>query len=98
MACCGRGRNPKVKALKEEPKVLKHSLKILQEYKDADPTSFNQKLLQDYHMDIHRLYASTIKRRPINKTFINTIVQLHDKFVNEIIRRKLKHKTPLNKI
>lgn len=98
MACCGRGRNPRVKTLKEEPTALKHSLKILQEYKDADPTSFNPKLLKDYHMDFHRLYASTIKRRPINRTFINTIVNLHDKFVNEMLRRNINHSSPLNKI
>ena len=98
MTCCGRKKSTKVKKLKEEPTVLKHSLKILQTYKDADLTTFNQKLLKDHHIELHKLYAKTIKRRPINKTFINTIVQIHNVFVKEMKVRNIKHSTPLNKL
>ncbi|MGD2072714.1 MAG: hypothetical protein PVG65_04420 [Candidatus Thorarchaeota archaeon] len=55
-------------------------------------------LLLDYHRKTHMLYSSAIKRIPPNKEFINTIINIHDLIVKEMLKRKLKHTTPLKKI
>ena len=97
-ACCGRNRKPKTKNLLEQPTFVKNSLKLLTTLKDVKPSKLKNKTLIDYHMKTHMLYSGNIKRRPINKTFINTIVTLHDNFVKEMLKRKMKHNTPLNKV
>jgi hypothetical protein len=66
--------------------------------KDKVPSSLDTRLLLDYHRKTHMIYAGAIKRHPPNKSFINSIVNLHDKFAKEIIKRGMKHNTPLNKI
>ena len=71
---------------------------ILARMKDKDPRSLITRTLLDYHRKTHMLYAGAIKRKPINKIFINSIVGLHDKLVKEMLKRKIKHTTPLKKI
>ena len=66
--------------------------------KEVRPSKVSNQQLLDIHRKTHMLYAGGIKRRPPNKLFINSIVDLHDSFVKEMLRRKMKHTTPLKKI
>jgi hypothetical protein len=66
--------------------------------KEARPSSLNSKLLLDYHMKTHMIYAGAIKRNPPNKPFINSIVDIHNNFAKEIVKRGMKHNTPLKKV
>lgn len=73
-------------------------LKIALNMKQKVPSSLKDKQLLDYHKKTHMLYAGNIKRKPVNKVFVNSIVDLHNKFVNEMENRGMKHKTPLKKV
>lgn len=73
--------------------------KILAQLKGLSPTQLrkmNQKLLLEYHRKTHMLYSGNIKRR--NKEVVNMIVEWHDMIVNEMLRRKINHNSPLVKI
>lgn len=98
MSCCGKTKTTKVKRLLEQPGFIRDSLKLLNKFENIDPSTLKNQTLLDYHKKIHMIYASNIKRRPINKSFINSIVKLHTKFVKEITKRKMKHNSPLLKI
>jgi hypothetical protein len=63
-----------------------------------NPALLNDKLLLDYHKKTHMVYAGVVLRRPANKPFVNSTVALHDKFVEEMLNRGMKHNTPLNKV
>ena len=65
---------------------------------DSKPKKLNDRLLQDYHRKCHMLYAGNITRMPVNRTFINSIVDLHDRLVKEMLDRGMNHNTPLKKI
>jgi len=72
--------------------------KVAIKMKDKDPSTLTNPQVLDYHKKTHMLYAGNIKRNPPNKKFINSIVDLHDKFVKEMLKRGMKHNTPLKKI
>jgi hypothetical protein len=72
--------------------------RIAKRMMDRDPSSLNDKSLLDYHRKTHMLYAGSIKRKPINKEFINSIVTYHDKLAKELLKRNFKHNTPLKHI
>lgn len=98
MACCKKAKRARVKNLMETQSFVTNSLKFLKSMKDVKPKDLENKKLNDYHLKTHMLYAGNIKRRPINKPFINSIVKLHDEFVKEMVKRKMKHNSPLKKI
>jgi hypothetical protein len=67
--------------------------------KDSTPSSLKkltEKQLYDYHYKCHLLYGSNIKRK--NKKVVNQIVNWHDMVVDEMLRRGIKHNTPLKRI
>lgn len=75
--------------------------KFLAQLKDLTKTKVKNlptKQLLDFHRKCHMLYSGNIKRKPINKEFINSIVSLHDMIVKEMRKRKLNHTTPLRKL
>jgi len=95
MPCCNKRRQvAKARRLMAEQKNLYTHKKL----GDKNPTLLNDKLLLDYHKKTHMLYAGAVARRPVNKPFVNSTVALHDKFVEEMLNRGMKHTTPLNKI
>jgi hypothetical protein len=57
----------------------------------------NNRLL-DYHRKTHMFYAAAMKRYPPNKTVVNEVVSLHNRFVREMEKRGMKHNTPLEKL
>jgi len=73
-------------------------LRMYVRMKDRNPTSLKDKQLLDLHKKTHMLYAGNVKRKPVNKKFVNSIVDLHDKFVKEMLKRGIKHMSPLKKI
>jgi len=77
---------------------LKNSLRLYKLLKDAVPSKLTNQQLLEYHRKTHMLYQGNIRHRPPNKQFINMIVDLHDSFVKEILRRGMNHKSPLKKI
>lgn len=66
--------------------------------KDAKPSSLDDKLLLDYHRKCHMLYEGAMKHKPPNKQFVNQVVSMHDSFVKEMLKRGMKHTSPLKKI
>ena len=74
------------------------TLKMLIKMKDRVPAELKDKQLLDLHKKTHMLYAGNIKRNPVNKKFVNSVVDLHDRFVKEMLKRGMKHITPLKKI
>ena len=66
--------------------------------KDVEPSSLANNLLLDYHRKTHMLYTAATKKYPPNKTFANSMVSLHNKFVREMLKRGMKHNTPLKRI
>lgn len=54
--------------------------------------------LRDYHRKTHMLYGVWIRKKPPNKDMINKIVDWHDNIVKEMLRRKMKHNSPLKKV
>jgi len=73
-------------------------LQIVKSMRSRSPSSLTPKTLLDYHRKCHMLYQGNIKRKPINKQFINSIVDLHDSLVKEMLKRKMKHTSPLKKV
>ena len=73
-------------------------LKIVLSMKGKVPSSLTPNQLLDFHRKTHMLYEGNIKRKPVNKSFVNSIVDLHNKFVKEMQRRGMNHNTPLKKI
>jgi hypothetical protein len=95
MPCCNKRR----KIIEARRRVLQEqSLQKYRMMRDKNPTSLNDKLLLDYHKKTHMLYAGAIARRPVNKPFVNSMVNLHDKFAEELLNRGMKHNTPLKKV
>lgn len=81
-----------------EKSFLKNSLTLFKAMMDVNLSQLNDKLLLEYHRKCHMLYAGNIKRRPVNKPFINSVVSFHDKIVKEMEKRKFKHNSPLKKV
>ena len=98
MACCGKKKRPQVRRVVEGQSALRNSLKYLTIFKNFKPKLLADKLLIDYHMKTHNLYKGNTNRHPVNKLFINAIVSYHNKFVKEMIKRNIKHITPLNTV
>ena len=98
MGCCNKKKRVKTKNLVETQSFILNSVKQLNVLKDSKPKDLPNKKLNDYHLKTHMLYAGNIKRRPLNKKFINSIVSLHDEFVKEMLNRGMKHNSPLKKV
>lgn len=77
---------------------FKKSLAMKKAMKDVNLSKIRSNLLLDYHRKCHMLYAGNLKTNPLNKQFINSIVDLHNKIVKEMLKRNMKHNTPLKKI
>jgi len=76
-------------------------IQILAKFKDItnpEIRKLSNPLLLEYHRKCHMLYGGAIKRQPPNVSFINEIVSLHDRFVKEMLRRNMKHNSPLKKL
>jgi len=76
----------------------RNSRDVFSKLKDVNPRKLDSKLLLEYHRKTHMLYAGNTKRDPVNKQFVNSIVDLHDQFVKEMLRRNMKHNSPLKKV
>lgn len=98
MSCCNKTKRARTKNLMETQSFLLNSVKQLNVLKNSNPEDLPNKKLGDYHLKTHMLYAGNIKKRPMNKKFINSIVTLHDEFVKEMLKRGMKHNSPLNKV
>ena len=103
MACCGKrgaARKAARRRITESQQKLTEvqQIRTLQILKNKEPSSLTPKLLLDHHRKTHMIHAGATKRNPPNKELINSIVNLHDKFVNELLKRGMKHNTPLKKV
>lgn len=100
MSCCNK-KLTEVRQINKQ-RMLQllevEDLKVFNNFKGKDPASLSNPLLLDYHRKTHMLYASAMGRRPPNKEFVNRIVGLHDRYVDEMLKRGMKHNTPLKKI
>jgi hypothetical protein len=95
MPCCGKRR----RAVQARRLVAEQQNKrIFKSMRDKKPTLLPDKLLLDYHKKTHMLYAGAIARKPLNKPFINSTVDLHDNLVDEMLNRGMNHTTPLKKV
>lgn len=99
MSCCGnKRRKEKIKRVMERRIFENNTFKILRLLKNRQSKSLNDKLLVEYHRKCHMLYAEASERLPINKVFINQVVEMHDQYVKEMIRRGMKHNSPLQRV
>lgn len=73
-------------------------LKVFNGFKNKPLEELTNPLLLDYHRKTHMLYASTMNRRPVNKEFIKRIIILHDRYVEEMLKRGMQHSTPLKPV
>ena len=99
MACCGKRRAAqRLRNVRKKAQEINVSLGSYRAIKDKDPALLPPKLLVEYHQKTQMLYGGAMKRNPPNKKFINSIVDIHDKFVTEMLKRGMKHNTSLKKI
>jgi len=98
MACGACSKKGKVRKPTMDVKLFKRSLAQISRMNDTNLSDIFNNLLLNYHIKCHMIYGSNMKNRPINKTFINSIADLHSRIVKEIKNRKMKHNTPLRKI
>ena len=99
MACCGKRKAAK-RLQEARKKALENNVSLgsYRAMKDKDPASLPPKLLVDYHRKTHMLYGGAIKRNPPNIQFINSTFDIHKNLVTEMLKREMKHNTPLKKI
>ena len=103
MACCGKRKAARAASKARMSEAQQHLVEVqqvrtLQLLKNKEPSSLPPKLLLDYHRKTHMIHAGAMKRNPPNKQLINSAVDLHDKYVKELLKRGMKHNTPLKKI
>jgi hypothetical protein len=75
--------------------ILTRSIILIESFKDANPSLLTDKQLLDYHRKCHMMYAGNVKHNPPNKSFLNLLITLHNRFVKEMQKRGMKHNTPL---
>jgi hypothetical protein len=97
MGCCGKTNRESVTKILKSQKTLRSTVKLLEGIYNVNPSQLNKRKLLDYHMKTHMLYSANTKRKPINITLVNKIVLYHNKFADEMIKRGMKHNTPLRK-
>lgn len=73
-------------------------LKVKLRKMDATSEPLEDETLIENHKKIHKLYMNSIKKRPLHRKLINIIVEYHDNYANEIIKRNMNHITPLRKL
>ena len=96
---CKCSKKPRGITKQMQRRILEiEAFKVAKNMRSKVPTALSNSLLLDYHRKTHMLYSGNVKRTPVNKAFVNSIVDLHDKFVEEMLRRGMKHNTPLKKI
>lgn len=98
MSCCNKKRKEQIVNLMKRRLFEADAFRTLSRLKNKNPSSLQDKVLLDYHKKTHMLYAGAIKHKPPNKVFINHVVEMHNEYVNEMIKRGMKHKTPLSRI
>lgn len=72
------------------------TLAKLRDYNSSNIHTLNDKRLLDYHRKTHMLYNSALVRKT-NTQYINSVVDMHDFFVEEMLKRGMKHTSPLKK-
>jgi len=98
MACCQKRRKEQVKQLMKRRLFEIEGFSTLKLLKKNPPRLLHDKLILDYHRKTHMLYKNAIKHKPLNRVFINQIVELHDEFVKEMLTRDIEHKNPIQRI
>lgn len=78
--------------------LFSKSLQIFKSVRDVDLKKVNNKTLLDLHRKCHMLYMANIRHKNLNKEFLNSIVVFHDKIVKEMLKRNMKHSSPLKKV
>ena len=81
-----------------ESKFFKQSSVMMNAMRDTNLSELSNQQLLDYHRKCHMLYGGNIKNNPVNKKFVNSIVTLHDRIVKQMMKRNMKHNTPLVKL
>lgn len=97
-SCSSKKKKQQLKEKMERRLFETDMLKMAVRMRDRDPSSLTNKQLLDYHKKTHMLYEGNKKRNPINKKIVNSFVDLHNIFVQEILKRGMNHNTPLYKI
>ena len=103
MACCGKRkaaqRAARARLTEAQQKLVEvQQMRTLRLLKDKEPSTLPTKLLIEYHRRTHMLYSGAMRRKPINKNWVNEVVDTHDQYVSEMLKRGIKHNTPLKKI
>lgn len=98
MACCQKKRKAKTKQLMNRRIFETEGFSMMKHLRRNPPSVVQDQLLLNYHIRSHTLYEKAIKFKPPNKAFIHQVVEMHDEFVRELLKRRVNHKTPLQRI
>ena len=98
MACCQKRRKQKIKQLMKRRMFESEGFSSLGRMKRNHPSMLQDKSIEAYHTQAHELYKRAVKQKPPNKVFIHQVVELHDSLTNEMLKRRIKHSTPITRI
>jgi len=98
MPCCHKRRKAQVIKLVQRRIFESDSHTIIKNLKVNAPSILNDQKLVNTHTKIHSLYSKAIKFNPPNKKFINNVVSIHNRYVEEMIKRKMKHTSPIKNL
>jgi hypothetical protein len=76
-------------------KFLVRSIQLFKSFMDSSPKGRDKKILGDWHRKTHMLYAGNSVRKNPNKEFLCKLVKKHDEIVKEMLKRGMRHNTPL---
>lgn len=78
--------------------LLSKSFQIFKSMQNGSLKDVSNSQLLDLHRKCHMLYMANIRHKNLNKKFLNSIVMFHVKIVKEMLRRNMKHNSPLKRV
>ena len=78
--------------------LFSKSFQLFKAIQDVNLKKVNNATLLDLHRKCHMLYMANIHHKNLNKKFLNSLVKFHDEIVREMLKRNMKHSSPLKKV
>ena len=97
MSCCYKRRKQKVELLLKRRLFEADAYSVIVRIKKKLSSSLQENILFSYHQKAHNIYDEATKLKLPNIKFINNVVEVHNLYATEILRREHEHDTPLKK-
>jgi len=98
MPCCQKTRKAQIKKLMERRTFEIEGFSMLKRLKSKPHYSLQDSLLLNYHRKTHKLYNQAIKLKPVNRIFINQVIEVHNSIIAELQKREIEHASPIQMI